>query len=57
VFATGYELSSKDVLFGRITSRTATGVGCTVTFGAFENVLTVKDPTGIANLVFFGLTS
>jgi hypothetical protein len=57
VVATGYNTGSKDLMFGRITSRTATGVGCTVTFGEFENVLTVKDPTGVATLVFYGLTS
>jgi len=57
VVATGYNTASKDLMFGRITSRTATGVGCTVTFGEFENVLTVKDPTGVATLIFYGLTS
>ena len=35
VVATGYNTISKDLMFGRITSRTATGVGCTVTFGEF----------------------
>jgi len=57
VVATGYNTASKDLMFGRITSRTPTGVGCTVTFGEFENVLTVKDPTGVATLIFYGLTS
>ena len=58
VFATGYNSGTGDLLFGRITSRTATGVGCTVKFGDYSHVVTdAADPTGIANLVFFGLTS
>jgi hypothetical protein len=59
VIATGYGQSSgtytSDLLFGRITSKTA--AGCTITFGSFENVLTnLEDPAG-ATLVFYGLTS
>jgi hypothetical protein len=58
VFATGYVSTGENLLFGRITSRTATGVGCTVKFGHYSEVVTdEKDPTGIATLVFFGLTS
>ena len=58
VFATGYVSTGENLLFGRITSRTATGVGCTVKFGEFEHVVNdLADPTGIATLVFFGLTS
>jgi hypothetical protein len=59
VIATGYGQSTgtytSDLLFGRITSKTA--AGCTITFGSFENVLTnIEDPAG-ATLVFYGLTS
>ena len=58
VFATGYVSTGENFLFGRITSRTATGVGCTVKFGQYDDVLSdEKDPTGVANLVFYGLTS
>jgi len=58
VFATGYDSGSGDLLFGRITSRTATGVGCTVKFGDYSHVVTdAADPTGVATLVFYGLTS
>ena len=59
VIATGYGQSTgtytSDLLFGRITSKTA--AGCTITFGSFQNVLTnIEDPAG-ATLVFYGLTS
>lgn len=59
VIATGYGQSTgtyaSDLLFGRITSKTA--AGCTITFGSFQNVLTnLEDPAG-ATLVFYGLTS
>jgi hypothetical protein len=57
VVATGYKTVGENLLFGRITSRTATGVGCTVKFGQFDDVLAVKDPTGVATLIFYGLTS
>jgi hypothetical protein len=57
VVATGYKSSNENLLFGRITSRTATGVGCTVKFGQYDDVLAVKDPTGVATLIFYGLTS
>ena len=58
VSATGYNSIGGTFLFGRITSRTATGVGCTVKFGNYEDVVNhAEDPTGIATLVFYGLTS
>jgi hypothetical protein len=57
VVATGYKSVGENLLFGRITSRTSTGVGCTVTFGQYDDVLAVKDPTGVATLIFYGLTS
>jgi hypothetical protein len=58
VVATGYNSIGGRFLFGRITSRTATGVGCTVKFGNYEDVVGhAEDPTGIATLVFYGLTS
>lgn len=63
VLATGHASASDaagpgDLLNGIITSRVATGEGCTVTFGNFQNVATnLADPTGLATLVFFGLTS
>jgi len=56
VFATGYD-SSGNLFTGRITSRTSTGAGCTVKFGDYNSVTTDADPTGLATLVFFGLTS
>jgi hypothetical protein len=56
VFATGYVSTGENLLFGRITAKTA--AGCTVKFGKYDDVLTTaKDPTGIATLVFYGLTS
>ena len=55
VFATGY--ASGNLFTGRITSRTSTGAGCTVKFGDYNSVTTDADPTGLATLVFFGLTS
>jgi hypothetical protein len=58
LIATGATLYGADYqLFGRITSRTATGVGCTVTFGAYSEINTLRDPDVVASLVFFGLTS
>tara|TARA_R110000765_G_scaffold68175_1_gene131810 strand:+ start:51 stop:1073 length:1023 start_codon:yes stop_codon:yes gene_type:complete len=58
VVATGYNVTSGHFLFGRITSRTATGAGCTVKFGNYEDVIAhAEDTTGIATLVFYGLTS
>ena len=44
-------------LMGRITSRTATGVGCTVKFYEYGDITDLDDPTVIASLVFYGLTS
>jgi hypothetical protein len=55
VIATGYTLSNENLLFGRITAKTASG--CTVKFGQYDNVLADKDPSGVATLVFYGLTS
>ena len=56
--ANGWKSSSPNfLLFGRITSRTATGAGCTVKFGQYDNIDTFHDATGIATLVFYGLTS
>ena len=56
--ANGWKSSSPNfLLFGRITSRTATGAGCTVKFGQYDDIDTFHDATGIATLVFYGLTS
>ena len=58
VIATGYEVDSNNkIMFGRITARTSTGVGCTIKFGDYNSVTTNADPDGIATLVFYGLTS
>jgi hypothetical protein len=58
VVANGYNSVTGNMLVGTITSRTATGVGCTVKFGNFERVDTnLEDPTGVATLIFYGLTS
>ena len=45
-------------LYGRITSKaTPTGAGCTVKFGAYSDINALRDPDGLATLVFYGLTS
>ena len=44
-------------LMPRITSRTATGVGCTVKFAQYNDYDDYRDPDVIASLVFYGLTS
>jgi hypothetical protein len=45
-------------LYGRITSKaTPTGAGCTVKFGAYSDINSLRDPDGLATLVFYGLTS
>ena len=44
-------------LMGRITSRTATGVGCTVKFAEMNDWDDYRDPDVVATLVFYGLTS
>jgi hypothetical protein len=50
-------LSDGYYLMGRITSRTGTGVGCTVKFAQYNDYDDFRDPDVIATLVFFGLTS
>jgi hypothetical protein len=49
--------SSGYYLMARITSRTATGVGCTVKFAHFDDYDDFRDPDVVATLVFYGLTS
>lgn len=51
--------SSNDYqLYGRITSKASpTGAGCTVKFGAYSDINALRDPDGLATLVFYGLTS
>ncbi len=44
-------------LMPRITSRTATGVGCTVKFAQYNDYDDFRDPDVVATLVFYGLTS
>jgi hypothetical protein len=44
-------------LMGRITSRTATGAGCTVKFAEMNDWDDYRDPDVVATLVFYGLTS
>lgn len=59
--ATAHYLDGSDddyQLYGRITSKaTPTGAGCTVKFGAYSNINALRDPDGLATLVFYGLTS
>jgi len=49
--------SSGYYLMGKITSRTATGVGCTVKFAQYLDYDDYRDPDDVATLVFYGLTS
>ena len=44
-------------LMPRITSRTATGAGCTVKFAQYLDYDAFRDPDVVATLVFYGLTS
>tara|TARA_Y100001963_G_scaffold129917_1_gene185639 strand:+ start:1094 stop:2050 length:957 start_codon:yes stop_codon:yes gene_type:complete len=55
VLATGYRASDGALLFGRITAKTT--AGCTIEFGAYNNITVDADASGGATLVFYGLTS
>ena len=50
-------IASGIYLMGRITSRTATGVGCAVKFAEMNDWDDYRDPDVVATLVFYGLTS